>query len=74
MKDWAIIRREYIEKVRTKGFVLSTLLIPMLMSLMFIIPMPISTTGMLGLTCQYLYLAFILTDQMQTITHIIPQQ
>ena len=45
MKVWAIIRREYIEKVRTKGFVLSTLLIPMLMSLMFIIPMLVDGMG-----------------------------
>ncbi len=45
MKVWAIIRREYIEKVRTKGFVLSTLLIPMLMSLMFIIPMLVDDMG-----------------------------
>jgi len=45
MKVWAIIRREYIEKVRTKGFLLSTLLIPMLMSLTFIIPMLVDDMG-----------------------------
>lgn len=45
MKVWAIIRREYIEKVRTKGFLLSTLLIPTLMSMMFVIPTLIENMG-----------------------------
>ncbi len=38
-KLMAIIRREYIERVKTKGFVLSTILIPLLMSLTIVIPM-----------------------------------
>lgn len=39
MKLAAIIRREYLERVKSKGFVISTLLIPFLMSLTIIIPM-----------------------------------
>lgn len=39
MKLAAIIRREYLERVRSKGFVISTLLIPFLMSLTIVIPM-----------------------------------
>jgi ABC-2 type transport system permease protein len=39
MKLWAIIRREYLERVRTKGFVIGTILLPALMSLTFLIPM-----------------------------------
>ncbi len=35
----AIIRREYLERVRSKGFVISTVLIPMLMSLTIVVPM-----------------------------------
>jgi len=39
VKTWAIIRREYLERVRSKAFVISTILIPVLMGLMFLIPM-----------------------------------
>ncbi|MBK9305251.1 MAG: ABC transporter permease [bacterium] len=39
MKMLAIIRREYLERVRTKGFVISTLLIPLLMALIMVVPM-----------------------------------
>lgn len=39
MKLAAIIRREYLERVKSKGFVISTLLIPFLMSLTIVIPM-----------------------------------
>ena len=39
MKLWAIIRREYKERVKSKGFVISTVLIPLLMSMTIIIPM-----------------------------------
>ena len=39
MKTLAIIRREYLERVRTKGFLISTLAIPLLMSLVMVIPM-----------------------------------
>jgi ABC-2 type transport system permease protein len=39
VKMFAIIRREYLERVRTKGFVISTLLLPLLMSLTMLVPM-----------------------------------
>jgi len=39
MKMMAIIRREYLERVKSKGFVISTVLIPFLMSLTIVIPM-----------------------------------
>jgi len=39
VKTWAIVRREYRERVRSKAFVISTLLIPAMMVLMFLIPL-----------------------------------
>jgi len=39
VKTFAIIRREYLERVRSKGFIISTVLIPLMMSLMLLIPM-----------------------------------
>ena len=42
MKLLAIIRREYLERVKSKGFVISTLLIPFLMSLTIVVPMLMS--------------------------------
>jgi ABC-2 type transport system permease protein len=38
-KTFAIIRREYLERVRSKGFIISTVLIPLMMSLVMVIPM-----------------------------------
>ncbi len=38
-KTIAIIRREYLERVRSKGFIIGTVLIPLMMSLVMIIPM-----------------------------------
>ena len=37
-KLWAVVRREYLERVRTKGFVIGTVLGPLLMGAMMIIP------------------------------------
>ncbi len=37
-KVWAIIRREFVERVRTKAFILGTLLFPLFMGAMFILP------------------------------------
>jgi ABC-2 type transport system permease protein len=37
-KLWAVIRREYLERVRTRGFVIGTVLGPLLMGAMMIIP------------------------------------
>jgi len=39
VKTLAIIRREYLERVRSKGFIISTVLIPVMMSLVLLIPM-----------------------------------
>lgn len=37
-KIWAVIRREFVERVRTKAFLLSTILFPVFMAAMVIIP------------------------------------
>ena len=37
-KLWAVVRREYLERVRTKGFVIGTILGPLLMGGMMIVP------------------------------------
>jgi ABC-2 type transport system permease protein len=37
-KVWAIIRREFVERVRTRAFLLSTVLLPLFMAVMFILP------------------------------------
>ncbi len=38
MRTWAVIRREYLERVRAKGFIIGTLLGPLLMSAIVIVP------------------------------------
>ena len=57
MKLLAIIKREYLEHVRSKGFVIGTILLPALMSLTFVIPMMVEdkledswTIGVVDLT------------------------
>jgi ABC-2 type transport system permease protein len=37
-KLWAVVRREYLERVRTRGFVIGTILGPLLMGAMMIVP------------------------------------
>ena len=37
-KLWAVVRREYLERVRTKGFVVATILGPLILGAMMIIP------------------------------------
>jgi len=37
-KLWAVVKREYLERVRTKGFVIGTILGPLLMGAMMIVP------------------------------------
>jgi ABC-2 type transport system permease protein len=37
-KLWAVIRREYLERVRTRGFVIGTILGPVIMSALMIVP------------------------------------
>jgi ABC-2 type transport system permease protein len=38
MRTWAVIRREYLERVRTKGFIIGTVLGPLLMSAVVVVP------------------------------------
>jgi ABC-2 type transport system permease protein len=38
-KLWAIVRREYIERVRTKAFVIGTILGPIVMAALMVVPM-----------------------------------
>ena len=44
-KLWAVIKREYIERVRTKGFVIGTVLGPLLMAGMMIVPALAARSG-----------------------------
>jgi ABC-2 type transport system permease protein len=37
-KLWAVVRREYIERVRTKGFLIGTILGPLILGAMMIVP------------------------------------
>ena len=37
-KIWAVIRREFVERVRTRAFLLSTILFPLFMAAMVVIP------------------------------------
>jgi ABC-2 type transport system permease protein len=40
---WLILRREYLERVRTKSFIVSTLLLPALMIVLMILPSKLAT-------------------------------
>src|SRR5579864_9551808 len=40
---WLIIRREYMERVRTRSFVVLTLLLPAMMTLAFVLPMRLAS-------------------------------
>ncbi len=44
-KLWAVVKREYIERVRTKGFVIGTILGPLLMGGMMIVPLLAMRSG-----------------------------
>jgi ABC-2 type transport system permease protein len=44
-KLWAVVKREYLERVRTKGFVIGTILGPLLMGAMMIIPALAARSG-----------------------------
>lgn len=44
-KLWAVVRREYLERVRTKGFVIGTILGPLLMAAMMVVPSMIARRG-----------------------------
>jgi ABC-2 type transport system permease protein len=40
---WLVIRREYLEHVRTKAFIISTLLLPAFMMAVFVLPAKLAT-------------------------------
>ena len=44
-KLWAVVKREYLERVRTKGFVIGTVLGPLLMGGMMIVPALAARSG-----------------------------
>jgi ABC-2 type transport system permease protein len=44
-KLWAVVKREYIERVRTRGFLIGTVLGPLLMSAMMIVPALAARSG-----------------------------
>ena len=44
-KIYTVIRKEYLERVRSKSFVIATLLGPAIMSLFILLPMLLSDTG-----------------------------
>jgi ABC-2 type transport system permease protein len=44
-KLWAVVKREYLERVRTKGFVIGTVLGPLLMGAMMIVPALAARSG-----------------------------
>ncbi len=44
-KLWAVVKREYVERVRTKGFVIGTILGPLLMGGMMIVPALAARSG-----------------------------
>lgn len=44
-KMWTVVRKEYLERVRSKSFVIATVLGPALMSLLILMPMLLSETG-----------------------------
>src|SRR5580698_11650253 len=42
---WLIIKREYLERVRTRSFVVLTLLAPAIMTVLLILPAKLATVG-----------------------------
>jgi len=44
-KLWAVVKREYVERVRTRGFLIGTVLGPLLMSAMMIVPALAARSG-----------------------------
>jgi len=44
-KLWAVVRREYLERVRTKGFVIGTVLGPLLMTALMVVPVLVARAG-----------------------------
>jgi ABC-2 type transport system permease protein len=44
-KLWAVVRREYVERVRTKAFLIGTILGPLIMSALMIVPILVARSG-----------------------------
>ncbi|MFO7653085.1 MAG: ABC transporter permease [Candidatus Krumholzibacteriia bacterium] len=44
-KVWIVVRKEYLERVRSKSFIIGTVLGPALMSLLIVLPMLLSNIG-----------------------------
>src|SRR5574341_74818 len=44
-KLWAIVRREYLERVRTRGFLVATILGPVLMTALMVVPMLVARSS-----------------------------
>jgi ABC-2 type transport system permease protein len=42
---WLVIQREYLERVRTRAFIVFTLLIPAIMTVMMVLPAKLATVG-----------------------------
>jgi ABC-2 type transport system permease protein len=42
---WLIVQREYLERVRTRSFIVLTLLIPAIMTVMMVLPATLATVG-----------------------------
>ncbi len=42
---WLIIRREYLERVRTRSFIVLTLLAPAIMTVLMLLPAKLATMG-----------------------------
>ncbi len=42
---WLIIRREYLERVRTRSFIVLTLLAPAIMTVLLLLPAKLATVG-----------------------------
>jgi ABC-2 type transport system permease protein len=42
---WLIVQREYLERVRTRSFIVLTLLIPAIMTMMMVLPAKLATVG-----------------------------
>src|SRR5260370_5586220 len=48
-KIWSIAKREYLERVRTRSFLLSTFVTPLLMGTFLVVPSLISTSAARGM-------------------------
>jgi ABC-2 type transport system permease protein len=44
-KLWVVVRREYLERVRTKGFVIATVLGPVLMAALMVVPLLVARSS-----------------------------